>query len=276
MTEQTEYAETNYLPDRPRPRPARCRTPGCAARCRWRSTARRSTTSIDGGLAADRQRPVLARPGGLPRRQRVRHRPEHRRGQGADRRLQVVDRHQRRSRSPRHARRRRSPSRRPSCTRATGRRSASTPRSTPSRRTSSSPTPCSVPRLPIYGVAQPRRPVRRQQNFWWNAPRRTARRRAVAELRPPQRPERRRRPGDRPQPIPTRPARKAAAEDDQPDDGQAVLPDPRQLDAVGHAAQRQRAWASATTHAARRHHGQGRRRVLRPVLDDIDCGSKQG
>ena len=99
MTEQTELRRDQLPPDRPRQgRPVR-RTPASGARCRRPSTARSSSTSPRAASLQAGQRPVLARPRGLPRGQRLLDRPGHRRCQGADRR--VPDRSTRdRSRSP--------------------------------------------------------------------------------------------------------------------------------------------------------------------------------
>ena len=105
MSEQSQYTETGYIL-------IDLAKPGAAA---GRSGALRDV-DVDrprgaqrahlGRHLEDRQRAVLARPAGLPRRQRLRHGPEHRRGQAADRRLQVVHRRQVGRRAPRRHRRR--------------------------------------------------------------------------------------------------------------------------------------------------------------------------
>ena len=87
IAKQTQFGETNYLlVDIAKPGPYGDARVRCAL-----SMAIDRQEIIDltgGGLTDAGQRPVLARPRGLPRRQRLRHRPGHRRRQGADRRLQ--------------------------------------------------------------------------------------------------------------------------------------------------------------------------------------------
>ncbi len=236
MAEQDQYTETDYLLiDLAKPGPLQDARVRCAMSM---AIDRQEINDLDQRRhPEDRQRPVLARPGGLPRRQRVRHRPEPRRGQEADRRLQVGDRHESTSRSTSARRPTRSPSRRPSCTRATGRRSGSTRSSTPCRRTSIITNALfGVPTFQVYGWRNHAGLFVDQQNFWWNSASGVAGRRAGAELRPAQRPDGRRRPGDRPQ-RPGRGQAQGGRRGHQPDDGQELLPDPDHLGAVGHAAQ---------------------------------------
>ena len=117
--------------------------------------------------------------------------------------------------------------------------------STPCRRTSSSPTPCSAcPTSRSTGGATTPACSSTSRTSGGTAHRAPPDGAAVAELRPAQRPDGRRRPGHGPQ-RPGSGQAQGRRRGHQPDDGQELLPDPDHVDAVGHAAQAERARASA-------------------------------
>ena len=151
------------------PRPTTSPTSGCAARCSMAIDRQELIDAIGGGILDAGQRPVLARPAGLPRGQRAADGAGPRGRRGADRGVRGRDRQAGR-RSSSATRRPGSTTRSPSCSSAGGARSASTPPTASSRRTSSSPWRCSATRRSRPSIWRNHAGVGvDQQYFWWHS-----------------------------------------------------------------------------------------------------------